>query len=69
MLRLAFHIGDAKSESSFELCGILKSKRPYINESDYIFSDESRKTFEKWYAANKKKKNQVTGHQDRKSVL
>ncbi len=59
LIRLATHISDAKNEASFELCAILKIKRPYLNESDYIFSDESRKTFEKWYGMNKKKKNQA----------
>ncbi len=66
-MRLATHISDAKNENALELCGILKSRRPYLNEQDYIFSDESRKTFDKWYASYKKKKNQVAGHQ--KSVL
>jgi hypothetical protein len=39
LIRLATHISDAKNESSFELCAILKVKRPYLNESDYIFSE------------------------------
>lgn len=55
-MRLATHITDNKNETALTLCGILKSNRPYLNENNYIYSDEAHKMFKKWYKEYEKKK-------------
>ena len=56
IMRLATHISDDKSKTALNLCSILKSNRPYLNEDSYLFSEESQKIFKKWYQEHEKQK-------------
>jgi hypothetical protein len=38
-MKLATHITDKQGDIALEICSIIKIKRAYLNESDYIFSD------------------------------
>lgn len=38
-MKLATHITDEQTDTGLQLCGIIKSKRPYLNENDYLYSD------------------------------
>ena len=62
-MKLATHIVDKQTETPFEICAVIKAKRAYLNESDFIFSEEARKLFAAWYADNeeaKKKAKKIT---------
>ena len=56
LMRLASHITDNKSDTALNLCGILKSSRPYLNENNYIYSEQAHKAFKTWYKEYEKKK-------------
>lgn len=61
-LKLATHIVDKQTETALEICAIIKAKRAYLNESDFIFSEEARKLFGVWYADNEEAKKRAKKH-------
>lgn len=48
-MKLATHITDKQGDIALEICYIIKTKRAYLNEADYIFSEESRRIFGTWF--------------------
>jgi hypothetical protein len=49
-MKLATHITDKQGDIALQICAIIKLKRAYLSEADYIFSDDSRKIFAAWFA-------------------
>jgi hypothetical protein len=58
-MKLATHITDKQGDIALEICSIIKIKRAYLNESDYIFSEESRKLFGTWFSEHEEAKKRV----------
>ena len=68
-MKLATHIADKQTDSVYHICGVIKYNRSFLNEEDYILSEESRLNFLIWYAVSSESKKKTRKENQMEKML